>query len=66
MSEDDPFPAAKAKDHAPWWPFSAWWTLDLIRKGKLSAITSGRRRLLTIRLLRDYLAENTGRADGKP
>jgi hypothetical protein len=60
--EETPFPAAKAKDHAPWWPFSAWWTLKLIRDGKLTAISSGRRRLLSVKLLRQYLDENTGRA----
>lgn len=63
MSEDEtPFPAAKAKEHAPWWPFGETWTLRLIRSGKLRAITAGRRRLVTVALLRAYLAENTGRA----
>lgn len=59
MGDTDPIAIADVRDAAPWWPYGVEGTRRLIRRGSLGAIAIGRRRFVTVRLLRDFLERHT-------
>lgn len=55
-----PISIQKLRETVPWWPRSSWGTYQLIADGKLKCIQDGGRKYVTIELLEEYLAANTG------
>lgn len=59
VSADDPIEIRAVQEHAPWWPFKVDTTYRLVRNGELRAIAIGRRRYVTLALLREFLQRHT-------
>jgi hypothetical protein len=57
--DDDPIEIASVREAAPWWPYGSDGTYRLVRRGDLRAIAIGRRRYVTLALLRECLARHT-------
>jgi hypothetical protein len=63
VGEDDPLDIQALVDVAPWWPFGRHTTYRLVRSGELRAIAIGRRRYVTLALLRECLQRHTVKAE---
>lgn len=59
VGEDDPIEISAVRTAAPWWPYNIYGTYRLIRRGDLRAIAIGRRRYVTVALLRECLSRHT-------
>lgn len=59
VGSDDPIEIRSVRVHAPWWPYGVDGTYRLVRRGELRAIAIGRRRYVTLALLRECLARHT-------
>ncbi len=59
MGEHDPIAINNIRQRAPWWPYGVDGTYRLVRRGDLRAVAVGRRRFVTIALLRDFVARHT-------
>lgn len=58
VEDHDPIEIRTVRDAAPWWPYGVDWTYRLVRRGELRAIAIGRRRYVTLALLRECLARH--------
>ncbi len=63
VGEHDPIAINDVRANAPWWPYGTDGTYRLVRLGELRAIALGRRRYVTLALLRECLTRHTV-ADG--
>ena len=59
VGEHDPLEIAAVREAAPWWPYGIDGTYRLVRAGALRAIAIGRRRYVTLALLRECLSKHT-------
>jgi hypothetical protein len=59
VGEYDPIGIADVHQAAPWWPYGIDGTYRLVRAGALRAIAIGRRRYVTLALLRECLSKHT-------
>lgn len=59
VGEHDPIAITDIRASAPWWPYGVDGTYRLVRRGELRAVAVGRRRFVTIALLRDFVARHT-------
>lgn len=59
FGDDDPIEIRSVHEAAPWWPYGVDGTYRLVRRGDLRAIAIGRRRFVTLALLRECLARHT-------
>ena len=59
VGEHDPIDIRSINRAAPWWPFGTDSTYRLVRRGELGAIAVGRRRYVTLSLLREFIARHT-------
>ncbi len=58
VGDDDPIEIPLVRAAAPWWPYGTDGTYRLVRRGELRAIAIGRRRYVTLSLLRECLARH--------
>jgi hypothetical protein len=56
LPPDAPFEVSRLREAAPWWVFNDQQTWRFIRDGRLGSINVGRRRYLTLALLRAFAA----------
>lgn len=59
LGNHDPIEIRAVRVRAPWWPYGIDSTYRLVRRGELRAIAIGRRRYVTLALLRECLARHT-------
>jgi len=59
VDENDPIEIRNVRHTVPWWPYGIDGTYRLVRHGELRAIAIGRRRYVTVALLRECLARHT-------
>lgn len=59
LGDDDPIDIRGVRALVPWWPYNPDGTYRLVRSGDLGAIAIGRRRYVTLRLLRECLSRHT-------
>ena len=59
VGEHDPIEISSVRKAAQWWPYGTDGTYRLVRLGQLGAIVIGRRRYVTLALLRECLARHT-------